>query len=845
MSELKGLYLVEPHGHLIHDGKKSAIAQSRYEPGTRFDLRGHYYIVSKEHSQGLTFGEATVGEPKELSIAAFDSLFDAHRVTTKERRRWWPDAETLWLYPILTYTPYAQPKPTDVPPGTQTIMEDVKFITTGTQTGVVPFAEPVPSVPVEVVTQKQQHEEDTMPYSRLSEINPALRGIEPPITLAQANLIAKWADAMEEAEDGPESPWAAAIAQFKRLYRVEGNRWVKRDETDSSKVRGEGQGVGGPRQGIGGPRFCICPECGFEVEHTRNVPCTEIECPKCGTMLEGKDDEGEPETEKARWERAYINDLPDSAFLYVEPGGEKDETGRTVPRTLRHLPYKNADGEIDLPHLRSALSRLGQPKTGEVAGEDWLTEDLRKRLYTKAQDILAKQTKAVTKTDNGVKFTAAAYLYVPDPDKPSTWKLRIQETPGKVTVRQLGRAAAALSPKGYRGRRVSLPADDRRVCAKKLISKYRGLNVSDVDIPDYLWGIAGMAKPKAEKATSILESLRDGFDTIASGLRSLVNSQAECDDQISLPTTFEGNTGLFTTKALDGRTWLLTWTTNAFRDRDGEIFTTKALNDYVNRHFDDETKGTFRFWHIPGTDFGDIRYQGVAGRFLIEAGPFHDTKAGRQAEKFFSRYADGHPSIAPEGWGTSQGFLYDPKDREDGVYDWFEKKETSILPASVAANPYNPQPEVIPMDDKQYAALKEIWGEDFAKRVVSLSEQRTKEMEDEGIAFKKTGGEPDSDEKKLALAIAGELQLDALSEAFKALGDTVATLVAETEALKQQVSTLARDDHERLAEKELTLPRFSWFRASQAAETVLQEGDKPHGSKAAIPSAIASIAEQI
>lgn len=63
---------------------------------------------------------------------------------------------------------------------------------------------------------------------------------------------------------------------------------------------------------------------------------------------------------KAEWTQAYINDLPDSAFAYIEPGGEKDDEGKTTPRSLRHLPYKNADGEIDLPHLRNALARLPQ-----------------------------------------------------------------------------------------------------------------------------------------------------------------------------------------------------------------------------------------------------------------------------------------------------------------------------------------------------------------------------------------------------------------------------------------------------------------------------------------------------
>lgn len=61
-----------------------------------------------------------------------------------------------------------------------------------------------------------------------------------------------------------------------------------------------------------------------------------------------------------KWSTAYINDLPDDCFAYIEPGGTKDEQGKTTPRSLRHLPYKNHKGEIDVPHLRNALARLPQ-----------------------------------------------------------------------------------------------------------------------------------------------------------------------------------------------------------------------------------------------------------------------------------------------------------------------------------------------------------------------------------------------------------------------------------------------------------------------------------------------------
>lgn len=82
---------------------------------------------------------------------------------------------------------------------------------------------------------------------------------------------------------------------------------------------------------------------------------------------------------KAVWTAAYINDLPDSAFLYVESGGSKDSEGKTTPRSLRHFPYKDAAGAVDLPHLRNALSRIPQSN---------LPQDVKDRLAAKAQRIL-------------------------------------------------------------------------------------------------------------------------------------------------------------------------------------------------------------------------------------------------------------------------------------------------------------------------------------------------------------------------------------------------------------------------------------------------------------------------
>lgn len=59
----------------------------------------------------------------------------------------------------------------------------------------------------------------------------------------------------------------------------------------------------------------------------------------------------------------HPNALPDSAFLYVAPGGQLDDEGKTVPRSLRHFQYRAADGALDAEALTVALTEIPQAKT--------------------------------------------------------------------------------------------------------------------------------------------------------------------------------------------------------------------------------------------------------------------------------------------------------------------------------------------------------------------------------------------------------------------------------------------------------------------------------------------------
>ncbi len=84
--------------------------------------------------------------------------------------------------------------------------------------------------------------------------------------------------------------------------------------------------------------------------------------------------------------------------------------------------------------------------------------------------------KAVTKTDGGKELTVKDYAYTPDKEKPSTWKLRIDD------AAHVSGAVAALG-KGYRGNKVEIPEADLPAVKRKVRAAHKKF-FPDTPIPD-------------------------------------------------------------------------------------------------------------------------------------------------------------------------------------------------------------------------------------------------------------------------------------------------------------------------------------------------------------------------
>lgn len=141
---------------------------------------------------------------------------------------------------------------------------------------------------------------------------------------------------------------------------------------------------------------CECLKCGYKF--TSDTHCVDTKCPKCGGEMRRAERPGDGKENRAEesdgvtmavWDTAFINTLPNSSFAVVEPAYS---SGKTKDKNARHLPYKDASGKVDLPHLRNARARMNQiiPVTDSISTEA-LRAKAKKVLDAAAKKYLGKK----------------------------------------------------------------------------------------------------------------------------------------------------------------------------------------------------------------------------------------------------------------------------------------------------------------------------------------------------------------------------------------------------------------------------------------------------------------------
>lgn len=108
----------------------------------------------------------------------------------------------------------------------------------------------------------------------------------------------------------------------------------------------------------------------------------------------------------------------------------------------------------------------------EVSAVDEPANPLAKVCFSKAKEVPMKEG-----------YPASDYAYVPDPQKPSTWKLRLtSEAGGKPDAGIVGAAIAALGV-GFRGNKVQIPEADLSAVKDKVRTAWRSIHGKDAELP--------------------------------------------------------------------------------------------------------------------------------------------------------------------------------------------------------------------------------------------------------------------------------------------------------------------------------------------------------------------------
>jgi len=283
-----------------------------------------------------------------------------------------------------------------------------------------------------------------------------------------------------------------------------------------------------------GEHMCYCPDCEAEIEVAADVKCNTQECPECGTRMRAKDtgerresmsDEDKREALKSALSSYYgidteatpkpsaivVEEVFDDAVIYNIDGqsyrvgfelgedgsptlGEPEKVVRqTVYKPMESLRTRYAEfiletgrrnANLDAARIKKIVELCQELLSSEEEPDEKKTKEALKQVnaalkWLKEQDAM--------KTEDGEKYPASAFAYVPDSDKPSTWTLRLwQDSTHKVTKPQLGRAAAALSPGGFRGQKVDIPSEALSEVKRRVRSEYSKFGVDPEDMSPWV-----------------------------------------------------------------------------------------------------------------------------------------------------------------------------------------------------------------------------------------------------------------------------------------------------------------------------------------------------------------------
>ncbi len=117
---LSGLYLSEPHGEFLFQGKQTAIIKGReFKRLEEFNI-----LLSKDKAYGMII----FNPPEKVNLESFKKRYEEHKISDEDRESWWPDRPELYLYAVKEFIKFDKPRLIKQITGAQVFVDDIEFL---------------------------------------------------------------------------------------------------------------------------------------------------------------------------------------------------------------------------------------------------------------------------------------------------------------------------------------------------------------------------------------------------------------------------------------------------------------------------------------------------------------------------------------------------------------------------------------------------------------------------------------------------------------------------------------------------------------------------------------------
>src|SRR3990172_7368798 len=296
----------------------------------------------------------------------------------------------------------------------------------------------------------------------------------------------------------------------------------------------------------------------------------------------------------------YRIKTPDGELVYA-PYFERLEKSKLANADLAILDPGQRGPETD-PAGASHRSHEARKRMTDNAGVKnviWIDDPA--PFYSLVETSLTSEKNDVGKAKNKDGKPASDFLVVEDPEDTSTWHLPVHD------AAHMGAAWAALH-EGFRGNKYEGP--NKAEAIKKLTAMYKKMD----------------KKTPGEKTMKMV-----GDKTY------LVNNDSVDDmtqwQEVTPMTVYQPveKSELLVEKSDDGKYSWTAISSNSFRDLDGEIVTTQAMDFAIEIAKKRGSYGNLVWEHYDELPIGVCKSQRRVGNFLVETGDFLDTPLGHKA----------------------------------------------------------------------------------------------------------------------------------------------------------------------------------------------------------------------